>query len=281
MKKILALLGSPRKLGNTELMAKEISRRIPEPHRLQLVRLPAMDIRPCKACYTCLFAETGCPQDDDFQKVLGAMVEADALILSAPTYLLSANASVKRLLDRGLAFYSHFTRLWGKPAVAVTVAGIPGMEGYSKLCLESAARAMGAELKASKVVYGALPGEVFMDEKNRQAAEDLAHALFGPSPDWQDVPWRCDACGGDTFRFLGPDRIRCMTCSSPGRVVIDQGRVEFSVKPPENHFFLTLEGALHHWEWLKGMKKRFLGKKDELKSICLDYRKDGQWLIKE
>jgi hypothetical protein len=26
------------------------------------------------------------------------------------------------------------------------------------------------------------------------------------------------------------------------------------------------------------MKKRFLEKKDELKNICLDYRRDGDWL---
>jgi multimeric flavodoxin WrbA len=209
---------------------------------------------------------------------LSALVEADAFILSAPTYLLSANASVKTLLDRGLAFYSRFDRLWGKPAVAVTVAGIEGMEGYTKLCLDSALRAMGAVLKGSEVVYGALPGEVFMNEKNRQVAKTLAEALFGPTPDWQGVPWRCNACGGDTFRFLGPDEVRCMTCSSPGKAFVSDGRLSLSVEAAENHFLLSLEGALHHWDWLKGMKKRFLEKKDELKIICLDYRKDGDWL---
>jgi multimeric flavodoxin WrbA len=272
------LIGTPRKLGNSELMAKEISRHVEESHTLQLVRLPAMDIRPCRACYTCLFDETGCPQDDDFGGILEALFEADAFILSAPTYLLSANASVKTLLDRGLAFYSRIDRLWGKPAVAVTVAGIPGMEGYTKLCLDSTLRAMGAELKGSEVVYGALPGEVFMNENNRQIAEILAEALFGPTPDWQSVPWRCNACGGDTFRFLGPDQVRCMTCSSPGRVFLSDGRLGLSVEAVENHFLLSLEGALHHRDWLRDMKKRFLEKKDELKKICLNYRKEGDWL---
>ena len=42
---ILALVGSPRRLGNSELMVKEISRRIPDPHRLKLIRLSEMDIR--------------------------------------------------------------------------------------------------------------------------------------------------------------------------------------------------------------------------------------------
>ena len=63
-----------------------------------------------------------------------------------------------------------------------------------------------------------------------------------------------------------------------GKVLLDQERLAFSVTAPEGHFFLSLEGALHHWDWLKGMKRRFLEKKDELKAICLDYRRDGDWL---
>ncbi|MDH3774803.1 MAG: flavodoxin family protein, partial [Deltaproteobacteria bacterium] len=96
---ILGLVGSPRKLGNSELMVKEISRRIPDPHRLKLVRLPEMDIRPCRACYTCLFDDHTCPQADDFPTILEALLQADGLILAVPVYLLAANASLKQFLD--------------------------------------------------------------------------------------------------------------------------------------------------------------------------------------
>jgi multimeric flavodoxin WrbA len=278
MDRVLALVASPRRLGNSELMAKEINRHLPGPHRLQLVRLPDMDIRPCRACYSCLYDERTCSQKDDFPRILEAILGADALILAAPAYLLGANASLKRFVDRGLSLHQHFPELWGTPAVAVTVAGIPGMEGYTKLCLESAARLMGLELKASEVVYGALPGEVFLDEGNRRVARDLAAALLGPPPPWRSLPWRCPACGGDTFRFLGPDRVRCMTCSSPGRAEVNEGQITFAVSPPEDHFFLTVEGALHHGEWLRQMKERFRAKKQELKAICLPYLHDGEWL---
>lgn len=276
MQKVLALVSSPRRLGNSELIAKEVSRHIPEPHRLFLVRLPNMNIKPCRACYTCLFDK--CPQDDDFPDIMDALIESDALILVAPTYLLSANASLKKLMDRGLSFYSHFEHLWGKPSVAIAVAGIPGMEGYTKLCLENAVRLMGGELKASEVLYGALPGEVFMNQDNLQVVKNVAEALFGPTPDWKHTPWRCQACGGDTFRFLASDRVRCMTCSSPGKVQVDNGGISFTVDPPEDHFFLTLEGARRHLDWLRGMKQRFLQIKRELKDICLDYRNEGEWL---
>jgi len=69
-----------------------------------------------------------------------------------------------------------------------------------------------------------------------------------------------------------------MTCSSPGKVQISDGSITFAVDPPEDHFFLTLEGAQRHLEWLRGMKQRFLEKKRELKNICLDYRNEGEWL---
>ena len=275
---ILALLGSPRRLGNSELMAKEISRRITEPHRLKLVRLPEMNIKPCRACYTCLFDEHTCPQRDDFSKILEALLQADGLILVAPTYLLAANASLKLFLDRGLSLYGHFEELWGKPAVAVTIAGIPGMEGYTKLCLDSALRLLGTQPKGSEIVYGALPGEVFMNQDNLQTADLLAQALFGPPLDQPEEHWRCQACGGDTFRFLGAKQIRCMTCSSPGKVLVVDGQISFSVDPPADHFFLTLEGARRHLLWLQGMKARFHAKKKDLKSICLDYLHEGDWL---
>jgi hypothetical protein len=205
-------------------------------------------------------------------------MRADGLILAVPVYMLAANASLKQFLDRGLSLYGHFEQLWDKPAVAVAIAGIPGMEGYTKLCLDSALRLMGAQVQASEVVYGALPGEVFLSQDNLDTAEKMAKALFGPPPDWQGESWRCQACGGDTFRFLDSDQVRCMTCSSPGTVLMKDGQISFEVDAHQDHFFLTLEGARRHLTWLQGMKGRFLEKKKELKSICLDYLHDGQWL---
>jgi hypothetical protein len=64
------------------------------------------------------------------------IVDADALILAAPTYFLGANAVPKLIVDRGLAFYAHIERLWEKPSVGVCIAGIPGKEGHGLLPVE-------------------------------------------------------------------------------------------------------------------------------------------------
>jgi len=43
MKKVLGIIASPRRLGNCEIMVKEISGHIPEPHELNLLRLSDFD----------------------------------------------------------------------------------------------------------------------------------------------------------------------------------------------------------------------------------------------
>jgi multimeric flavodoxin WrbA len=275
VKNILAIIGSPRNLGNCEIMAKEVSRRITEPHQLRLLRLPEYDIQSCRGCYTCLF-KNECVIDDDFPSAVQAIVEADALILAVPTYFLGPNASLKRFTDRGIALYPHLEKLWAKPAVAVGIAGIEGKEGYTMLGLESFLKMLFTDIKMRCIVYGALPGEVFFNQQNRDTAADMARALFGePVLDRAPV---CPVCGGQTFRFLEGNQVRCMLCSNAGQMVVENGHPVFEIARSEHELFLSLEEALKHREWLVGMKSRFKANKDRLKEICLDYRQSGRWV---
>lgn len=256
-------------------MAKEISRQISDSHDLKLLRLPEYNIRSCKGCYTCLF-KNECIIDDDFQSVVQAIVEADALIVVVPTYFLGPNACLKSFSDRGIALYPYIEKMWAKPAVAVGIAGIEGKEGYTMLGLESFLKMLFADIKMRHIVYGALPGEVFLNEQNRETAADFAQTLFGNTV--TDEAPCCPLCGGQTFRFLADNRVRCMLCSNDGRMDVENGRPEFKIPKSEHEFFLSLEEALKHREWLVGMKSRFKANKEHLKEICLDYRQSGQWL---
>ena len=276
MKTVLAILASPRKLGNSEVMAKEISRRIAEPHELQLLRLSDFDIKRCTGCYRCLFKEQRCVLKDDLYIILDAIAAADALILAVPTYMLAANAVLKIFLDRGLSFYGYAQRLWEKPAVGVAIAGIRGMEGYTPLMVESFLKMMLCDIKQVRTVYGALPGEVFITPDNRQAAADLAAALTAPAP--EKAPFACPLCGGQTFRFLGGDRVKCMLCSNDGRLRMRDNSPVVDIRRGEHVLFLSKQEALAHADWLRRMKSRFLEQKEALKKIALDYRQDGRWI---
>jgi multimeric flavodoxin WrbA len=277
MQTILGIIGSPRKLGNCEIMVKEISRQISVPHELNLLRLPDFDIQPCKGCYTCLFKDQCCPLEDDFYTVLDAITNADALIVAAPTYFLGANACLKRLLDRGLAFYAHTEKMWGKPSVGVGIAGINGKEGYTLLGIESFLKLILTDVKQSVMIYGALPGEVFLNDPNKKAAADLASALFAERA--ETLSPACPVCGGSTFRFLENNRVRCMLCSNSGQIDLRTAKPVFDIHRSDHELFLTKEDVLRHKEWLVGMKARFMEKKKALKEISLSYRKDGNWVI--
>lgn len=276
MKKVLGVIGSPRKLGNCEIMIKEISRRLPVPHDLYLLRLADFNIKPCRGCYRCLPEGQACVLDDDLKVVLEAMEDADAFIVAAPTYFLAANASLKRLLDRGLAFYNHSQNLWGKPALGIGIAGIEGKEGYTLLGIQSFLKLILAQDKGSRILYGALPGEIFMGEKNKRIAAELAAGLFEPVA--ERTPSGCPVCGGDTFRFLGGNDVRCMLCSVSGTVDLQSGTPVFQMNTQEHMFFASRDAALKHRDWLLGMKDDFLSKKDRLKQISASYLKDGKWV---
>jgi multimeric flavodoxin WrbA len=280
-KTLLGLVGSPRKFGNSELFIKELYQQLAGSWELKLIRLPEMDIRPCKACYQCLFDQEKCPQEDDFALVLDNLVQADAYVVAAPTYLLGANASLKRFLDRGLSFYARLDGLWGKPAVGVALAGLKGMEGHTKLDVESFIKLTLGELRGSAVVYGALPGEIFLKEGGQETARELAAALSGGQQKAKSsgpAGPACPLCGGDTFRFLPDGRVRCMLCSSAGTYAFQDGRLKVETQPGEHPLFLSYEAARRHGDWLRSTKQEFLARRKELKAVTSNYTQVGSWL---
>ncbi|MFZ7126728.1 MAG: flavodoxin family protein [Desulfobacterales bacterium] len=239
MKRVLGIVASPRRLGNCEMMVKEIARGISIPHQLKLLRLADFDIQPCRACYQCLFGDLRCPVEDHFHLVLEEILAADALILAAPTYFLGANASLKRFLDRGLSFYGHVDRLWGKPSIGVGIAGIEGREGQTLLNIQSFLKLLLTEIRGTRILYGALPGEIFLGEANRRLAASLGGALFDGAVEHHAAT--CPLCGGDTFRFLGENRVRCMLCSNSGTVNTTAEGPVFRIEKNPHELFLTRE----------------------------------------
>jgi multimeric flavodoxin WrbA len=277
MKKVLGIIGSPRRSGNSELAVKEIARNIPEAHELNLIRLTSLDIKPCQACYTCIL-EDRCPVQDDYHMVLDAMRQADAMIVAAPCYLLGPNASIKLLTDRFLQNYTYLNEIWGKPGITVTVAGIEGQEGYTHVALSIMAKVLGLDIKDNLVLFGALPGEILFKEGYRAKLADLGNTLFQRDTVKEPKNYLCPICLGDSFQFLSNNRIKCMVCRHSGTLSLTDGRLELLIEPGQDVFFMSYEKSMAHKEWLKTMKDRFLAKKDELKKIAQDYKQDGKWI---
>jgi multimeric flavodoxin WrbA len=280
MKKILGIVGSQRKLGNSEVMVKQISREIDVPHQLQLLRLPEFNLKYCNGCYRCLIAERGCVLKDDLAAILDAIAAADALILAVPTYFLAGPSCLKVFVDRAISFYARGEQLWGKPAVGIGIAGIEGKEGSTLLDIERFFTTLLAENRAGRIVYGALPGETMLNQANRTVAKELADALFSvPQP--AESGLSCSSCGGETFRFYADNRVRCMLCSEPGRLVITNEQARIEMDQTERRFMASAADALQHRDWLLGMVGRFKEKKEVLAEIRDEYSDETSWVKPE
>jgi multimeric flavodoxin WrbA len=98
--KVIGIVGSPRKNGNTELLTAHTLKAISEEGLdTELIRLAGLDIKPCNACMACKEQET-CSIEDDMFPLYLKMKEADGIILASPVYYGSATALIKALMER-------------------------------------------------------------------------------------------------------------------------------------------------------------------------------------
>ena len=98
--KVIGIVGSPRKGGNTEILTAHTLKAITEEGlETELISLAGLDIKPCNACRACA-QEERCPIEDDLFPIYLKMKEADGIILASPVYYGSATALIKALMER-------------------------------------------------------------------------------------------------------------------------------------------------------------------------------------
>jgi multimeric flavodoxin WrbA len=125
---ILALLGSPRKGGNTELLVDELlAAAEANGHKSDKVRLAELSIGPCRDCRACKRREDhSCVVDDDMTGLYAELERADVIVFGTPIYWYGPSAQMKPMIDRLRAF-SGTEKLRGTTGVLV----LPSQEGPS------------------------------------------------------------------------------------------------------------------------------------------------------
>lgn len=130
MKKVVALMGSPRKNGNTSNLIKEIIRGAEKSGaETKVFNLIDMNIKPCQACYYCRKHES-CSIKDDMQELYESIKDADAIIIGSPIYMFQVTGQMKQLMDRLYPLLSgengiYQLRYGRKKTVAVYSHGAP------------------------------------------------------------------------------------------------------------------------------------------------------------
>lgn len=121
--KAIAVNGSPRKGGNTEILLQKVLEPLAAAGwETELIQVGGRDIRGCIACYKCFEnKDLRCAgRNDIVNDCMEKMVAADALILGSPTYFTDVSAELKALIDRsGLVALANGRAFRGKIGAAV------------------------------------------------------------------------------------------------------------------------------------------------------------------
>jgi multimeric flavodoxin WrbA len=103
--KVLGILGSPRRQGNTEiLLDSALAGAVDRGAKVEKVLISEMEISPCKEIYACLEAGR-CAIQDDMQILYEKLLAADHLVFASPIFFYGVTAQAKAMVDRCQALW--------------------------------------------------------------------------------------------------------------------------------------------------------------------------------
>ena len=183
MDRILGIVGSPRKGGNTEQLMREVlaaARQVGAETRL--FSLAGRTVGPCTACDACQRSPDGlCVIEDDMQGLYPLMQWADTIVFGSPVYMGLMTAQLKAVFDRARPLWRKRGGLLQKAAAAVVVG--EGRWGRQEFALQSiywAAVNHGMivlEPDADACGVADAPGDIARDEQAMGAARALGRRL--------------------------------------------------------------------------------------------------------
>ncbi len=132
--KIVCLLGSPHRNGNSEAVARRFCAAAEAGGaEVQSFRLADLNYSGCRRAWFCKSSLDHCGLEDDLTPVLAAVQDADVLVMATPVYFTDVAWPLKACIDRFFSFLlpdyatsPEKTRLApGKQLVLIQVQGEP------------------------------------------------------------------------------------------------------------------------------------------------------------
>ena len=125
---IVALMGSPRKNSNTDILVDAMIKGAMDAcHNVKKYCVGDLNVSACRACGTCMTGRN-CVLDDDGLKITHEIAKAEGLIVATPIYFGQMTGDLKVLIDRFYGVtHNPFIGLSGKVMLIFTHLG---PEGY-------------------------------------------------------------------------------------------------------------------------------------------------------
>ena len=177
--KIIGINGSPRKLGNTEILIKTVFEELEkEGIETEFIQLGGKLVHGCTACLKCREIQDGrCHIKNDFlNEVISKMIEADGIILGSPVYFADITTEMKALIDvAGYVARGNGHLLKRKVGAAVIVerrgGALHAFETMNNFFLINQMIVPGSSYW--NFAFGAKPGDVLNDAEGIQTMKTL------------------------------------------------------------------------------------------------------------
>ncbi|MCP3891934.1 MAG: flavodoxin family protein [Desulfobulbaceae bacterium] len=100
--KILIVLGSPRKKGNSATLGAKVAEgAIAEGADVETIYLNGINIKPCQGCNKCQQNTfKGCTIKDEMHLLYSKMKDVDSIVVASPIYFFNISAQTKIFIDR-------------------------------------------------------------------------------------------------------------------------------------------------------------------------------------
>jgi len=187
-KKVLVLLGSPRKKGNSAILAAQIAKGAKAAGaKVETVFLHGLKIAPCNSCYACQKkGSKGCAIKDAMQDLYPKLLAADSWVIASPVYWFTMSAQTKLFMDRCFALPAYGQDAFAGKRIAIAMS-YGDADPFASGCVnalrtfQDAFRYAGAKIVG--MVYGSAfgAGEIRANESLMKAAEDLGKKIGRPS----------------------------------------------------------------------------------------------------
>jgi multimeric flavodoxin WrbA len=105
--KVLGIMGSPRLMGNTDLLLDEALRGAKERGaEVEKIIVDRLKIAPCREYYGCL-NDGNCVIRDDMDDIYPKILAADAVIVATPIFFYTVSAQLMLLISRCQALWAR------------------------------------------------------------------------------------------------------------------------------------------------------------------------------
>lgn len=178
MSKIVVLMGSPRKNGNTDKLSEAfIKAARAAGHQISKFSVGQMKVNGCLACNYCVRNHGECVQKDEMQDIYRELKTADTVVFASPVYYFGFSAQLKAVIDR---FYASATEAFPIKSV-VMLATMEGEVNADTAALLSTYKTineyMGWQDKGTVIVGGTSGKDDILNHPGLLEAEELARQI--------------------------------------------------------------------------------------------------------